>query len=739
MEHQATGRGFAGMQLGQDLFGRRRFRIGLVLACAVVYLLLKFLPGLDDLRRHAGLFPVSLHTVAESFSIIVSVMVFAVSWHAYRPERPGNFIILACGFLAAALLDFAHMVSYQGMPDFITEASPQKAISFWLAARVISASALLLVAFLPWRAFADPSWRYAWLAGTLGLVGAVYALQFFAPALWPVFFVPGQGLTGIKLAIEALVVLVMVVVMLRLLASRAINPPYDVDGMLVASALWILSELCLMSYENVNDAFSLVGHVYKVLAYLFIYRLVFVASVREPYERLAVEMAQKQAAELQVEALAFHDPLTGLANKALLRQRVGAYLAPRDGVSPPAALLLLNLDGFKHINDSLGHAAGDAVLRTTAERLVRCAPDVEGVARLGSDEFALFLRGVDSVDVVTQLQERLSSDVAQPMLQAGDPLRITVSAGAAIAPGDGAGFEDLFHHADIALHRAKAAGGNALRFYDAAMNLEVSQRLNLRNAMRRALEEGQFVLHYQPQFALAGGELVGVEALLRWRHPERGMVPPMQFIPEAEASGLIVPSGTWVIDEACRQAAAWRAAGLVVPVVAVNLSAKQFQRGDIRRDVADALARSSLPATALELELTESILVQDAPLVLETVRSLRAMGVRMSIDDFGTGYSSLAYLRDFPVDKLKVDQSFVRDLMSRPDGGVIVSTIVQMARALGLETIAEGVEDDATAQALVRLGCDQAQGYHFARPMPPAELEAFMSERLRKAGSPRPA
>jgi diguanylate cyclase (GGDEF)-like protein len=739
MEHQAAGQGFAGLQLGQDLFGRRRFRIGLLVACAGLYLALKFLPGLDDLRRSAGLFPVSLHTVAESFSIIVSVMVFAVSWHAYRPERPGNFIILACGFLAAALLDFAHMVSYQGMPAFVTEASPQKAISFWLAARLVSALAVLLVAFLPWRPFADPGTRFVWLAGTLALVGLVSALQLFAPELWPVFFVPGQGLTAVKLATEAVVVGIMAVVVLRLLASRSLNPPYDVDGMLVASALWILSELCLMSYENVNDAFSLVGHVYKVLAYFFIYRLVFVASVREPYERLAVEMAQKQAAELQVEALAFHDPLTGLANKALLRQRVNSFLEPRAGASAPAALLLLNVDGFKHINDSLGHAAGDAVLRATAERLVRCAPDAEGVARLGSDEFAVFLRGVDSVDAVSALQDRLFADVAQPMPQAGEQLRITVSAGASLAPGDGGGFDELFQHADIALHRAKAAGGNALRFYDAAMNREVSQRLTLRNGLRLALEDGHFVLHYQPQFALVGGGLVGVEALLRWRHPEQGMVPPMQFIPEAEASGLIVPIGTWVIDEACRQAAAWRAAGVNVPVVAVNLSAKQFQRGDILRDVADALARSSLQADGLELELTESILVQDAPLVLETVRKLRALGVRMSIDDFGTGYSSLAYLRDFPVDKLKVDQSFVRDLATRPDGGVIVSTIVQMARSLGLETIAEGVEDDATAQALVTLGCDQAQGYHYARPMPPAELEAFLARRRRDEGAPHPA
>ena len=739
MEHQASGRGFAGMQLGQDLFGRRRFRIGLLFTCAAIYLALSFVPGLEHFRRNAGLFPVALHTAAESFSIIVSVMVFAVSWHAYRPERPGNFILLACGFLGAALLDFAHMVSYEGMPPFITEASPQKSISFWLAARLLSALALLLVSFLPWRPFVNPGTRYALLAGTLVLVGVVCALQLFAPSLWPVFFAPGQGLTGIKLATEGLVVAIMAVVVLRLLASRSINPPYDVDGMLVASGLWILSELCLMSYENVNDAFSLVGHVYKVLAYLFIYRLVFVASVREPYERLAVEMAEKQAAELQVEALAFHDPLTGLANKTLLRQRVNSYLEPRDGVSPPAALLLLNVDGFKHINDSLGHAAGDAVLRTTAERLVRCAPDAEGVARLGSDEFAVFLRGVDSVDAVTLLQERLFADVAQPMPQAGGQMRITISAGASMAPGDGAGFDDLFQHADIALHRAKAAGGNALRFYDAAMNREVSQRLTLRNGLRHALEEGQFVLHYQPQFALVGGQMVGVEALLRWRHPEQGMVPPMQFIPEAEASGLIVPIGTWVIDEACRQAAAWRAAGLGVPVVAVNLSAKQFQRGDILRDVVDALARSSLPADGLELELTESILIQDAPLVLGTVRKLRAMGVRMSIDDFGTGYSSLAYLRDFPVDKLKVDQSFVRDMAARPDGAVIVSTIVQMARSLGLETIAEGVEDEATAQALVKLGCDQAQGYHFARPMPPADLEAFVLQSRRNAGSPHPA
>lgn len=706
----------------------RRFRVGLVLACTLLFLATWALP-LDWGQHRAVWFPVGLHASVEVFAIVVSIMVFGVSWHAFQAERPSNVIIIACGFLASGLLDFAHMMSYQGMPDLVTPASAQKAITFWLCARLLGALTVLAVAFRPWRPFDDPGTRHVWLAGTLAFVATVYYLALWQPQAWPVFFIEGSGLTPVKVALEALVVLIMVVAALRLLRARSENPPYDVGGLLAAALLWILSELALTVYENVNDLFSLVGHVYKVLAYLLVYRLVFVASVQAPYALLANEMTRSESAELQVEALAFYDRLTGLPNRALLGDRVSQVLAASEEDNERAALVLLNIDGFKHINDSFGHAVGDALLRVLGTRLQGTVAESDTAACVGGDEFAILLREVRDAGEVAALQERLIEVVAQPLHVAGQELRITVSMGAAISPGDGQDFATLLQNAGTAQHRAREAGGNGWRFYDAAMNREVSKRLAMRTGLRLALERGEFVLHFQPQVDMADGRLVGVEALVRWQHPEQGMVPPLQFIPEAEDSGLIVPIGQWILREACEQAAAWRKAGLDVPHVAVNLSAKQFQRGDVAVDVLEALTASGLPAPALELELTESVLLHDAEGVLQAVQRLRDLGVRLSIDDFGTGYSSLAYLQRFPVDRLKIDQSFVRRLGDGEDGRVIVSTIVQLARSLGMGTIAEGVEDQSVAAELVALGCQLGQGYHFGRPMPGGELPGWLAAR----------
>ena len=706
-------------------FGARVFRIGLVATSAALVLVLWWLAGSGELRGRTDLLPVSLHTLTECFAIVVASMVFAVSWHAFRPDRASNIIVLACGFLATALLDVGHMMSYQDMPAFVTPASAQKSIAFWLSARVVGTAAMLIIAFRPWRPFANPAHRYRLLAGTLAGVALVYYLQLLHPSRWPDFFLPGQGLQPVKIAIELGIVAAMSLIALRLWRSRHIASTYDVEGMLTAALMWILSEICLSLYDNVNDVYSLVGHLYKVIAYVFIYRLVFVASVREPYDRLAVEIAGKQAAEAQVEALAFHDVLSGLPNKSLLRDRVAQTLAARPAQGR-SALLLLNVDGFKHINDSLGHAFGDSVLRTIAQRLPGCVSESDTVSRLGGDEFAVLLRDVQDADAAAQVAERIADALARPMQLFGRELRITVAIGVALAPDDGQSFEPLFQNAGMALHRAKEAGGHDWRFYNPAMNRDVVERLNLRNGLRLALERGDFELHYQPQLDLANGGLIGVEALVRWRHPERGLVAPMQFIPEAEEIGLIVPIGAWILQRACTQMMAWRQAGIAVPLVAVNLSATQFQRGNVEGVVLDALAQSGLPAAALELELTESTLVQDARAVLATLRRLKTLGVRLSIDDFGTGYSSLAYLRDFPIDKLKIDQGFIRELGARDDGHVIVSTIIQLARSLGLQTIAEGVEDQHTRDRLRELGCTQAQGYYYAEAMAPDALVAYL-------------
>ena len=436
---------------------------------------------------------------------------------------------------------------------------------------------------------------------------------------------------------------------------------------------------------------------------------------------------QQEHSRREIEFLAYHDVLTGLPNQLLAKDRVQQAIAYADRSSARLALLFLDLDNFKSINDSLGHRVGDALLKVVAQRLASCVRDTDTISRQGGDEFLVALPDVRDVDDIAAFAEKLLEKLSASFDIEGHELSTSASIGIALYPDDSGEFDALLKKADTALFEAKAAGRNTYRFFAERMNAEASEYLRMRNGLRRALADGEFVLHYQPQVDLASGAVVGAEALIRWQHPELGLVPPGRFIPVAEDSGLIVPIGEWVLREACWQAAAWRAGGLPRLTVAVNLSAIQFKRGDIEKTVADAIAAAGIEADLLELELTESILIRDTDAALATVRRLKALGVQLSIDDFGTGYSSLSYLKRLNVDKLKIDQSFVRDLASDPDDEAIVHAVIELARSLKLRTIAEGVEHEQGVSWLRLYGCDQAQGYHFARPMPAAEFERYMA------------
>jgi diguanylate cyclase (GGDEF)-like protein/PAS domain S-box-containing protein len=444
------------------------------------------------------------------------------------------------------------------------------------------------------------------------------------------------------------------------------------------------------------------------------------------YRGVGSDITERVAAEKQIEFLSYHDPLTGLPNHLLLQDRFAQIRDYAIRSHTKVALLYLDLDKFKSINDSLGHEAGDTLLRQVAQRLMACVNDGATVSRQGGDEFSILVPGLLHADDVSALATRIMERLQQPFELRGQEISTSASMGVTIFPDDGGELETLRKKADVAMYQAKEVGRNTFRFFDATMNVEAAEHLRLRNGLRRALEGDEFELHYQPQIDLRTGAVTGVEALLRWRHPELGPVSPARFIPVAEESGLIVPIGAWVLSQACRQAQAWQRAGLPALTMAVNLSAVQFKRGDVEQSVLRALEDSGLAPTRLELELTESILIQNAEAVLASVKRLKQQGVTLSIDDFGTGYSSLSYLKRFDIDKLKIDQSFVRDLCSDADDAAIVRAVIQMAHSLSLTTIAEGVETQEMAERLREFGCDEAQGYHFARPMPAAELEAFL-------------
>jgi diguanylate cyclase (GGDEF)-like protein/PAS domain S-box-containing protein len=446
-----------------------------------------------------------------------------------------------------------------------------------------------------------------------------------------------------------------------------------------------------------------------------------------------LDISERKAAQARIEFLAYHDVLTGLPNRLLACDRLELAMRHADRTQDKVGLLFLDLDNFKAINDSLGHPVGDALLKAFAARLRECLRESDTLSRQGGDEFLIVLPDLHAGQALQVTASKILERMAADFEIDGVILNSTVSIGIAVYPDNGGDAATLLKMADTAMYHAKEAGRNAFRFYAEQMNLDAIEGLTIRNGLRQALECNQFVLHYQPQFDLSSGAVVGAEALIRWNHPEMGLLYPGRFISIAEDSGLIVPIGDWVLREACRQAVAGRQAGLPPLLMAVNLSAVQFKRSDLEQSVAAALADSGHDPACLELELTESILIQDTENVLATVQRLKSLGIKLSIDDFGTGYSSLSYLKRFAVDKLKIDQSFVRDMVTDPNDAAIVGAIIQMARSLNLKTIAEGVEDERTMSCLQLQHCDEAQGYHFSRPIPADEFARFHGQRQRIA------
>lgn len=430
------------------------------------------------------------------------------------------------------------------------------------------------------------------------------------------------------------------------------------------------------------------------------------------------DMTAKKAAEAKVEYLAHHDVLTGLPNRSLLQDRFAqaAQHARRRGRR--VALFFADLDRFKKINDTLGHAVGDRMIQEFGRRLQGCVRGEDTVSRLGGDEFLVVLCDITELAEVDAVAQRVLTECREPFLWEGRSLSSSCSLGISLFPDDGEDFDTLLKKADIAMYQSKASGRNTVRFYCPDASRALLDHLDLETHLRGALERGELSLNYQPIVELESNEIVGAEALLRWDSPGRGAVPPAVFIPVAEETGLIVPIGRWVLEESCRQAALWRELCERPLRVSVNVSGVQLLRSDLAGAVEHALESSGLPPAALELEITESVLVTDAAQTLDTVRRIHALGVTFAVDDFGTGFSSLAYLKRFAVDTLKVDQSFVRDVLLNADDRSIIDAIVQLGRSLSLSAVAEGVEQEAQARLLKAAGCQFAQGYLFSRPVP---------------------
>lgn len=442
-------------------------------------------------------------------------------------------------------------------------------------------------------------------------------------------------------------------------------------------------------------------------------------------EGTAFDISRRRRAEEELRHLAYYDAVTGLPNRTLLEDRLGKAMAAARRRKEKVALLFLDLDHFKVINDSLGHAAGDLVLNEVANRLRRWVREQDTVARLGGDEFVIVVNGVKEIgDVAVAARRVLDALTAEAVIE-GRTLSIGCSLGISIFPDHGADTVALVKNADAAMYSAKENGRNNFQFFTPEMNAQVVERLNLESDLRGALQRNELFLVYQPQSDIASGRLIGAEALLRWQHPTLGLIPPDKFIRIAENSGLIIAIGEWVLRTACSQARKWRDEGLPAVPVAVNVSAVQFRQEGFLDLIRKVLQETGLPPEYLELELTESLIMSNSEGIVSMLRQLKETGVKLSIDDFGTGYSSLSYLRHFPVYKLKVDRSFVREATTNPDDAAITSTIISMAKSLNLKVIAEGVETGEQMLFLSRHGCDEAQGYYFSKPLSATDFSKF--------------
>jgi diguanylate cyclase (GGDEF)-like protein len=451
------------------------------------------------------------------------------------------------------------------------------------------------------------------------------------------------------------------------------------------------------------------------------------------------DISARKLAEKQIEYLALHDGLTDLPNPRFFRDHMSRALTEAERMNSKLAALFLDLDRFKNVNDSLGHGVGDLLLKEVAARLTKLLRKSDFVtrdakslqenilARMGGDEFTVLVTALHHTEDAARVAQRILDALASPCHIEGHQIFISASIGIAIYPEDGSDVETLLKNADTAMYIAKEDGRKNYKFFRGSMNKAASAKLSMESDLHNALRQNEFILHYQPQVEIASGAIVGVEALIRWQHPRRGMVQPLEFIPLAEELGLIVPIGEWVLRSACAQASAWQKAGLAKITVAVNMASPSFRQLDLMLVVLDALEKSGLDPTYLELEVTESVMMHDMETVLATLKKLKGIGIHLAIDDFGTGYSSLSYLQRFPLDALKIDRTFVSNI-DKPEGRAIALAIIALAKSLNLKVIAEGVETEDQASVLREHGCEYMQGYLYGRPVPADDLTRMLQK-----------
>jgi len=783
------------------------------------------------------------HTAVEIFSVVVALLIFITGYRAILSIRKSAVVLLGILFLGVGLLDFLHLMSYVGMPDAVTPNTTHKSIFFWLAARLLGAGALLLYVCLRVTSEVSARRKHAALVGMLLVVGVIGAVGLLWSEYVPALFDPGVGLTPLKIGLEWFIIAIHLSSMAVLWQRRQELQGECVMALIFAAALSAVSELFFTQLGSMDkDAANVIGHVYKVAAYLYLFHATFNEALQRPLERLEVQrlrerrilsaapdgilwvdsggkilmanpvmetlsgykpeelidqnvdiflperlrarhavamrrhflephsrgmgsmdlklmrrdgqmlpvdialghwedegnayaiayirdLTERKQFENTLKHQATHDELTGLPNRWLLRLQLDQALARASRSQRHVAVLFIDLDYFKTINDSFGHSTGDALLVQASQRMRSVLRENDTIARQGGDEFAVLLADLETPEEAHGVARKLLVS-----LQAAYPLHDQdvysgASVGLAFYPLDAQSSESLLRYADMAMYQAKANGRGSYACYAREMDKLVHDNMQLHTHLKEAIAQKSLQLYYQPQVDVGTGQIVGVEALLRWVDPVLGYISPARFIPVAEATGLILPLSEWVLETACQQIAAWMQVGTPVRV-AVNISAQQFRQADLPAQISEALARTGASARWLGIEVTESMAMTRPEQAREQLDALVDMGCSIALDDFGTGYSSLAYLKMLPIHKLKIDKSFMDGIPGDASDSAIARAIIALAKSLGMALIAEGVETDTQLAFLRQYGCETYQGWLFSKAVPAQELTQLLQTDL---------
>ena len=646
------------------------------------------------------------HTVMETFAVIVSSLIFFTAYGEHDTQRSPRTILLGYAALAAGLFDMLHLLSNVGMPDFFSPNSPHKSIVFWLYGRAAIAIGLLLYVLLPDKGSLNHHQRNFGVIITIATVVLLGSFSLIHLNELPLTFIQGQGLTPLKIVLEWSYFAIYLGSAVVLYLRRHVVTNCDFRSLLLALLLLAVGELFFTVYVSAGDSANTLGHIYKVVAYYYLYRSIYAEAIRLPFDK--------------IKHMLVHDDLTGLPNRKGFTEKLAQEIQRAKSNGASLAVLLINLDHFQNINAVFGHESGDLLLINVAKRISDTLP-ASMVARFGGDEFAVLLTPAD-VGQAEQLGRAVQQNLALGFALVNDHIEIGASLGIALYPVDGESASLLLRHADLALHHAKWAGRNALAVFSSDLSHSIQRRVQLENGLKQALQRKEFKLLYQPKVGLHHGQIVGAEALLRWESSELGNISPMEFIPVAEEIGLILPIGDWVLAQTCAQLQQWREQGIAVTSVAINLSTRQFRQKDLVTKIKTTLQRYELPPRLLELEITESAIMDNIDAAAEMLAELSRSGIHIAIDDFGTGYSSLGYLKSFAIHSLKIDRSFIRDIPGDKDDETIVRMIIALGASMDLQIVAEGVETAEQVKYLHASQCDQIQGYYFSRPV---TAEAF--------------